>query len=164
MTIHASERWVNVKASIFTWVLALPLTGAPPWVVEGQARAQAHDGPWARLTLTPVQEVGSGMWSSTARAMRQDLIIVADLWWPDGSVDLTQDAYALDRAADDLVSALRYADIPLLDYVSDPDSPTDLTGHAIRILEPQRAARAAADGFQRVQITADAYLHIQQDL
>lgn len=162
MSIHGSERWSNVKASVFAYVMALQISGSPPWVVEGQPRAQAQEGPWARLGLRPVDETMAGEWSTTARASRVDFLIVVDLFWPDGSTAQVVNTYALDKAADDLIHSLRYADIPMKDYAADAENPSTLTGHAIRLMElPIRSERQAAEGFHRVQILADAYHHIQ---
>lgn len=165
MAIHGSQRWQNVKATTFTHLDGLTVSGAPAWVYEGQARGQAKRGAlWCRATLLPVSETLMGLWDSTARALHESLILAIDVFQQDGSAQDQIDTYAIDAAVDDLRFELTALGLPLKDYAADPDAPSTLTGHGIRFTTVTRSDRMRGDGYDRVQLRASAYYFAQHAL
>lgn len=155
MTIHSTARYTNVMARLASYLTAQVLTGSPTWVVEGNRPTGCER--WVRLSFELLPEQWSGYYDATQVAVDARMLIVCDLFWPDGSEGTPFDAYEIDRAADDLLHLLRFLSLSFYDYSSDPASPTAVAGAQIRVIDPpELRTLTAADGRARRQVVAEA--------
>lgn len=156
MAIHASERRRNVLRTIAVALASANLGGAV-LVPDGDERGPGADvAKWARLSVEDVASGYAGRIGS-ARATREDLLVVVDCFVKGAQFEAVATVDNVDDVAESVAHALRYLDLPLVDYVSDPSGATPVSGVAIRFIRPPRVVRLdPSDGYQRRMVQAQA--------
>ena len=157
MAIHALARYTNVRARIGVWADTLTITGTPQLVHDGAPRSRTDKATgWTRLTIEPLPETG-GWTGPSALYSRGQVLVIFDVFWPDGSEGRSgYNAHDIDQAADDYADVLRNLSLSFLDYSSDPSSPSTVTGFRLRNIgsvTPQRVPTSNNYAQRRVSAT-----------
>lgn len=150
MAIHATERTTNVRARAFTLIQGWTISGTPDLIFENQERTQGDADPFIRVTIEDLPGRNNGRIGSTT-STEENALIAFDLFWP----ETTADAYAIDRAKDDLLYELRLFSATFIDYSADPESPAAVPGYPIFVTDPPVAVRiSSVNGFDRRRVSA----------
>ena len=125
MSVHASAQLAWIRRTLEVWFGALTVYGSPAFVYENTGRGARLTSNWIRMSLRPVGQthMGRSPVDTTKVATSQSLMVVMDLWWPNGDYSATHGLESLERAASDLIEAAELpAACPLYDY-TDPNTP-----------------------------------------
>lgn len=135
MSLHASEDVRNVTRTILARVAALALPSGCAVVPADDTRFDSQDvSAFVRVQVEHAEGTFAGV--TSGRKMGRHLIEVRAECWailPEGSSSGALDT--VDQVASIVRAGLTYADLTLLDYVSDPSGAT-AAGGVLRFIRP----------------------------
>jgi len=148
--MHATARDLNITRRLNAWLVALSVTGAPRMVPLGDTIARVGPDATIRWTLTPFATEYAGRYGDTAAAYMTTALLTADLFWPSGEIDHPRDLYQVLAAADDVKGAATRLALSVLDYSSDPASPSTVSDAYIQCTQvPEIRAFPRSNDFVR---------------
>ena len=116
-----------------TWLGTLTLTDTPAIYHANTPRiASTVDGPYIRASFRPLQPLDGGRWDATHSQKRMALLLVLDLFWPDGQSGETPTSLYTPAAAAELDNELQYLTLSFQDY-STPSSPVTVSDAFIKV-------------------------------
>lgn len=152
MTIHATTRTEFVHARLSIHLSALSLPGSPAFSLAEEHRRSAESSPFWRVSFRELPPVQMGRFNATQTAHTMALLVIADLFWPESSTDLS----AVQRAASELRGNLQYRSWTFLDYTV-PASPVVVADALILVRQPVEIRQLPkSDGYRRRQVRATA--------
>jgi hypothetical protein len=160
MATHATEKMRNVRATLYTWLSGLTITGTPTLVVEDQERAGGSSpDSFIRATIEDLPGRYTGRFSSSLVAVERRLLLVLDVFQRSADDQASSNLYDIESTADDLVSELTLVNVDLADYATDNTGAT-LTDAVLRVLDvPARRVLPTTDGYARRQVQATFTWH-----
>lgn len=153
--IHASAQLRNVERTVMAHLAGAAL----PWplVPADDEKFDAARVPgFVRVSMRgmPAEHVGR---LSGDKATRETIEVQAECYArgtaaeEPGTVDLAS------RMGETVAHRLRYANLPLVDYVTDPTGATTVANHAVRFVRPPSIVAPPPDaGWRRRIVTAEA--------
>lgn len=157
--MHASADIRNTKRTILAALIAANI-GAPI-VPDGDERFSSADTDrYVRIRIEPLPGTPAGRVGGK-RAQRMPILVFGDCYVRGSAADGTVKIDEVDGLASRVEHALRLANLPLVDYVTDPTGATSVSGVAIRFTQPPvMRTPAPVDGWQRrfVEAPADLFL------
>jgi hypothetical protein len=160
MATHATAKMRNVRASLYTWLSGLTVTGSPSLVVQDQLR-DGQDSPdlFMRMTIESLPGAFEGRFSSSLVAVKQQILMVVDVFSRTPADQASSNLYTIDAAADDLAYQMTLMSIAVTDYATD-DTGATTTAARLRNLEaPTVRVLPPTDGYVRRQIQAPITWH-----
>lgn len=150
MAIHATERQANVAARLYGAAASWTLAGTPAVVIDGQERTHGDTAAFVRFSMEPLPGIPNGRASATQTSIERAILFIADLYWPQADTD----AYAIERAADDLEYNLTLINLAFKDY-SIPAAPTTVDGFVLfSTAAPTRTKIPSVNQYDRRRVTA----------
>lgn len=161
--IDATARYDNVLRRLNVYLESMKITGVTKIVLIGETGFVPDEHkPFVRLTADNVGQRNDGRYSATQTAERVEMLITADVFFPDGTADTPHNAYTIMQAASDVAHALRRLNLSFNDYSSDPANPTVVSGARIRTLLPPSISRLPpTGGFERRQVACTVQWHLR---
>lgn len=155
MATHATMRHDYVEARLMVWLTALSITGTPAVQHARVPRqATATPAPWVRVAFRPLDPTHRGRITATQSALGMAVLVVCDLFYPDGEDGATFNLYSPQQAAADLQAQLQFLTLSFLDYTI-PAAPVTFADTALRITRPVTVRYLdPSDGFRRQQVRA----------
>jgi hypothetical protein len=154
----ASERLQNMQRTVL-----VALVAALPWAVVPATDEKFDTSSVPAFVRVQFQglgdeSVGRVVDSGTRyRATEMRSLVVAECYARGTQTEEGSVVDLVERMADTVASALRYANLPLKDYVTDPTGGTSVSNVAIRFIEPPRVrALPSEDGWARRIVQAPA--------
>ncbi len=150
MPMHASERLRNVKRTVLVNIIASLAAQNRGWPVvpDTDEKFDSTGTPaYVRVTFQEMPEERSGR-VATLHAIRARIIVLADCFARGSASQPPQTIDTVEEMQECVAFALRYASMPLIDYVADPTGGTGVTGVAVRFHrppEPRHAQRRVGD-------------------
>lgn len=153
--MHAAADARNVSRSILVY-LAGQLPGAEVIPADDLRGPDESKRVWVRVSIDDVSASPVGR-NAGYRATRTQLLLRADVFVasPGGSAVVAVDEST--GVASQVCQALRYAAVPILDYVTSPTAPDAVTGYVVRFLQPptQRGTEATVPGWIRRVVSCE---------
>lgn len=161
MTMHASADLRNVERSVLV-ALNSASVGAPI-VPDGDEKfdtSTATATGFVRVSFRSLPEVPQGRVvdsGTTYQAVRASALLVAECFGQGNAGDgSTVDA--LDGLASKVAHAIRYANVAVKDYVTDPTGATSIAGVVCRFVRPPEVQRVPpSDGWHRRIVLAEGH-------
>lgn len=153
MSIHASERRVNVVRTLMVALAAASLDGAL-LVPDGDDTAPpAGARRWARVTCHSTGSTFAGR-VNTLRATREDMLVTVECFARSTMDEAMGAVDEVDNLADLVENKLRYLDLPLVNYVADASGSTVVSGVAVRFGSTQSKRLPPSEGYHRRMVDA----------
>ena len=164
--IDPTARYANVIARLNNYFADLDIPGVNKAVLAGETGfVPQSNQPWVRYSITNVDQKNDGRFNSAQTAQRVEILITADVFFPDGTETQPFNAYAIVDAADAVAHNLRRLNLSFIDYSSDPANPSTVSDARIRTLLPPSIERLPPDGgFERRQVTLTVMWHLRHTL
>lgn len=161
MTMHASADLRNVERSILVALNGAGL-GAPV-VPDGDEKFDSSTATatgFVRVSFRTLPETPQGRvvdGGATLQAVRASAMVVAEVFGQGNAGEGT--VYdAIDGLTSKVAHALRYANVAVKDYVSDPTGATSVTGVVCRFVRPPEVQRVPpSDGWHRRIVLAEGH-------
>jgi len=158
--MHASADIRNIERSVMVALMAAAIP--VPLVPDGDEKFDtASATSFVRVSFRPMEELPQGRVTdsgTTRQAIRARVLLVGEVYAQGNGMGAGSRVDDVDGLASAFAGAVRYLNVPLIDYVTDPTGATPVSGVAVRFTSPPHLQRVPpADGWYRRIVTTEGH-------